>query len=226
MTTGIEAIGSPFNLNRTGLVVSDEESGGVLAQEDFLTLLTTQLQNQDPLSPMDNAEFLSQMAQFSTVEGIEQVNETLAGFEAVLGSNRVATAASLLGHSVLVPGAVARPDTSGEVHGMFELDTGASAITITYSDAETDALLQTQSLGGHSSGWVSFGWEDLPPEITNDRRPVRVQVTAETADGRISVPANVFARVTSALGGPSTDTITLQVEDYGVLDSDEVSAFR
>lgn len=226
MSTEIVASMNPFNLNRAGQVVSDKESGGTLAQEDFLTLLTTQLQNQDPLSPMDNAEFLSQMAQFSTVEGIERVNDTLAGFDAVLGSNRVSTAASLLGHSVLVPGSVARPDADGQVHGMAELDTGASSITITYSDAETDALLQTQTLGGHSAGWVSFGWEDLPPEITADRRPVRIQVTAETPDGRVSVPANVFARVTSALGGPSTDTITLQLEDYGVLDSEEVSAFR
>ena len=84
-----------------------------LGQKDFLQLLTAQLQNQDPFAPMENGEFLAQMAQFSTVQGIEDVNSTLSGISNQIGSNRIATGASLLGQQVLVPGAVARPDASG-----------------------------------------------------------------------------------------------------------------
>ena len=75
-----------------------------LGQADFLKLMTTQLQNQDPFAPMDNADFIAQMAQFSTVTGITDMGQTLKGMSDQLQEFRIATASNLLGHSVLVPG--------------------------------------------------------------------------------------------------------------------------
>ena len=75
-----------------------------LGQEDFLKLMTTQLQNQDPFAPMENGDFIAQMAQFSTVSGIKDVNDSLSGLAGEYEKARIATAASLLGHSVLLPG--------------------------------------------------------------------------------------------------------------------------
>ena len=72
-----------------------------LGQEDFLKLMTTQLQNQDPFSPMENGDFIAQMAQFSTVTGITEMSESLKNLSGQLGEFRIATATNMLGHSVL-----------------------------------------------------------------------------------------------------------------------------
>ena len=71
-----------------------------LGQEDFLKLMTTQLQNQDPFAPMENGEFIAQMAQFSTVTGITEMGQTLKGLSDKLNEFRIATASDLLGNSV------------------------------------------------------------------------------------------------------------------------------
>ena len=92
-----------------------------LGQEDFLKLMTTQLQNQDPFAPMDNGDFIAQMAQFSTVTGITEINNNLTNLGSKLEPNRVATAAQFLGHSVLVPGQIVSPDDNGEIHGVVDL---------------------------------------------------------------------------------------------------------
>ena len=81
-----------------------------LGQEDFLRLMTTQLQNQDPFAPMENGEFIAQMAQFSTVTGITEMGQSLQGISDKLNEFRIATASDLLGNSVLVPGNIARPN--------------------------------------------------------------------------------------------------------------------
>ena len=101
-------------LNKLGVKTQEEAAKGnkktALGQEDFLKLMTTQLQNQDPFAPMDNGDFIAQMAQFSTVTGITSMDESLKNVAAKLGETRIATAANMLGHSVLVPGKIARAD--------------------------------------------------------------------------------------------------------------------
>ena len=81
-----------------------------LGQEDFLKLMTTQLQNQDPFAPMENGEFIAQMAQFSTVTGITEMGQALKGISDKMSEFRIATASDLLGNSVLVPGNIVRPN--------------------------------------------------------------------------------------------------------------------
>jgi flagellar basal-body rod modification protein FlgD len=81
--------------------VSNEDS-----EQRFLKLLVTQLNNQDPLNPMQNAELTSQLAQMSTVSGIEKLNTTLSGLVNQTGSNQVLQSASLIGYNVLSPGDV------------------------------------------------------------------------------------------------------------------------
>ena len=216
---------NPFYTGNLGQGTTDKQANS-LGQQEFLVLLTTQLQNQDPLSPMDNTEFISQMAQFSTVEGIDRVNASVTSLGDMLGGNRVSTAASILGHSVLVPGNMARVDDQGEIHGMAELSSNVSSMTVTYTDPNTNQPIHVQELGAQVGGMIEFGWDEVPAAIQAVNGQVRVSIMAETENGTISVPASVFARVDSALGGPSSDTITLLVEDYGALDTTEVTAFR
>ena len=103
-----------------------------LGQEDFLKLMTTQLQNQDPFAPMENGEFIAQMAQFSTVTGITEMGQTLKGLSDKLNEFRIATASDLLGNSVLVPGNLVRPNKEGEIHGIIDLPSPSSETSVSF----------------------------------------------------------------------------------------------
>lgn len=196
---------------------------GDLGQQDFLTLMTAQLQNQDPFAPMENGEFLAQMAQFSTVAGLDRVNSTLAEIGSQIGGNRIATASSLLGQQVLVPGSLARPDASGGVHGVADLPEAASAVTVTYSDAETGAELHRQDMGAQPAGLMGFDWDGLPPEIVAGRRAVRVAIEV---DGDAPAEPFVYARVVGVQMPESGEDMTLRVEDYGLRSSLEITDIR
>ena len=197
-----------------------------LGQGDFLTLLTAQLKNQDPLKPMDNAEFLGQMAQFSTVSGIDRVNDTLASFGSGMRDMRISMASSMLGHSVLVPGSVAYPDAEGAVRGAVDLPAPVQSLVVSYSDSRTGTLLHSQTLGAQSAGLVGFEWTDLPSEITSARGPVRVSLSAVQEGESVNLDPQVYARVLSANAGAGVDDVTLQVEGFGAINTLEIESFR
>ena len=89
--------------SQIGLGVQQQSRNENLGQADFLRLMTEQLKNQDPLKPLSNNEFLGQLAQFSTVQGIQDLNAGFGGLQSALGGDQVLRAASLVGHEVLVP---------------------------------------------------------------------------------------------------------------------------
>ena len=148
-----------------------------LGQSDFLKLMTTQLQNQDPFAPMDNGDFIAQMAQFSTVTGIEEVNGSLKRLVEEFDQARIATASNLLGHSVLVPGSVGRPNEDGELHGVLDLPEATFMTKLTYFDADTNEELHSEDLGALAAGLVGFSWTCLlytspsPRDVEESRMP-------------------------------------------------------
>jgi flagellar basal-body rod modification protein FlgD len=197
-----------------------------LGQADFLRLLSAQLQNQDPLKPLDNAEFLSQMAQFSTVSGIDRMNATLEGMAGGQRGTGIATAAELLGRQVLVPGSVTRPDAAGAVHGAVTLDKPAEALVVTWTDAATGAILHSQTLGAQAAGTVEFGWQDVPADMVAGRSAIGLSVSALRGGATALEEAQVYARVLSASTGATGSDVTLQVEDFGLLDGLEIERIR
>ncbi len=197
-----------------------------LGQQDFLTLMLAQLKNQDPLNPMENGEFLAQLAQFSTVSGIEKVNDTLESLGEGMRDFRISTAANLLGHEVLVPGNIARAGKDGSINGVVDLPRAASSVTISYSDANTGTLLHTESYAAQSAGLMGFSWSGLPQSMVEARSPIRVTVSATSDTGTAQVGPSVFAKVLSARNGANGADLTLQIEDYGALNALEVEAFR
>ena len=124
------------------------------AQNRFLTLLTTQLKNQDPLSPMDNAQMTSQLAQISTVDGIERLNATLASLMAGQQSSETLQAAALVGRGVLVPGSGLTLSAKGAVGG-YNLDAGADKVVLNITDANGLQVAQ-MDLGAQEAGTHSF----------------------------------------------------------------------
>lgn len=128
-------------------------------QDRFLNLLVAQMKNQDPLNPLDNAQVTSQMAQLSTVQGIENMNATLESLAASLGSNQMAQAANLIGHGVLVPGNVIGPAQENAVVG-FDLAGAADSVKLTIENA-AGATVRTIDLGARAAGVNVVAWDGL-----------------------------------------------------------------
>ncbi|WP_284620189.1 flagellar hook assembly protein FlgD [Aquabacterium humicola] len=124
----------------------------------FLKLLVTQMQNQDPLNPMDNAQITTQMAQISTVSGIDELNKSIVSMSAMLMQTQQLQAASLIGKNVLVPGNKLAVDASGNARGAFELAEGADAVTVQVKNAN-GLVLDTISLGPQDAGRLNFNWK-------------------------------------------------------------------
>ena len=196
-----------------------------LGQEDFLKLMTTQLQNQDPFAPMENGEFIAQMAQFSTVTGITSMDESLKDVASKLGETRIATAANMLGHSVLVPGTVARTDDDGSINGVIDLPSASTNVNVVFKSQNGD-ILDTINLGNHPSGLVGFAWNGAPKDMIESDAPIFVEAYANTGKGIEGVSSSIFAEVLSSAAGDGNTGVTLDVRDYGTISANEVIKFR
>jgi flagellar basal-body rod modification protein FlgD len=127
------------------------------AQERFLKLFVAQLNNQDPLNPMDNAQMTSQMAQINTVTGIQQLNETLKGMSTQLSAFQGMQGASLVGRQVLVNGQ--KLGFEGDVgQGAFSLPEAANAVAVDVMGT-AGQVLGSINLGARSAGMHSFDWD-------------------------------------------------------------------
>jgi flagellar basal-body rod modification protein FlgD len=139
-----------------------------LGQQDFLTLMITQFKNQDPFEPMDNGDFLGQLAQFSTVNGIESLNQGFAGLSASMQSDQILQAASLVGHTVLASTNIGFLEDRGEISGAVELDSSASNVQIEVTNTAGE-LVQRLDLGEQQPGLARFTWDGR--DSSGDRVP-------------------------------------------------------
>jgi flagellar basal-body rod modification protein FlgD len=128
-------------------------------QNRFLSLLVAQMKNQDPLNPLDNAQVTSQMAQLSTVQGIENMNSSLQTLAASMGANQMAQAANLIGRGVLVPGDGISPAPMEDVMG-FELARPADKVTVDILDAG-GGVVRSLDLGPREGGINVLAWDGL-----------------------------------------------------------------
>ena len=126
-------------------------------QDRFLKLLTTQLKNQDPLNPLDNAQMTSQMAQISTVDGITKLNETLQKLINNAADTQTMQAAALVGHGVLVPGSDMTLANGAGVAGL-ELAEPADRVTVTIKDSN-GLTVRRLELGDMEAGAQHFQWD-------------------------------------------------------------------
>ena len=164
--------------------VQDNSKRNELGQEDFLKLMTTQLQSQDPFKPADNAEFMSQLAQFGTVTGIEDLKTEIQNLAGSLVSNQTFQAAGMLGRTVLIPASHAVLEQGGVIEGAVELPNAVSSLNIGIYDP-AGQLVKNVSLGSQAPGMVSFDWDGL---ATDGKvvPPGRYEIRAEASSGGIN----------------------------------------
>lgn len=126
-------------------------------QNRFLTLLTAQIRNQDPLNPLDNSQMTSQLAQISTVDGIERLNATLQALMNNSSDSSALQAAALVGHGVLVPGSGLRLE-QGAALGGIELTEPAERVRVSIKDG-SGVVIRTLDLDARGIGSHVFQWD-------------------------------------------------------------------
>jgi flagellar basal-body rod modification protein FlgD len=135
---------------QTGTTSADDTA------DRFLKLLVAQMQNQDPLNPMDNAEVTTQMAQIQTVQGVSQLNTTMQGLSTQFVQMQALQAASLVGKPVTVPGNQL-PIVDGTGQGGFNLSSAATSVKVDVI-ASSGQIVDTMNLGAQPAGANSFEW--------------------------------------------------------------------
>jgi flagellar basal-body rod modification protein FlgD len=162
---------SKLNGTTTSSTASDAST------DRFLKLLVTQLQNQDPLNPMDNAQMTSQMAQISTVSGLEKVNTSIQDMSSQFMSLQAVQGANLVGRSVLIEGKDLKV-TDGQAGAGFELDGAADSVKVEVLSS-AGRVVDTLDLGAQSTGQHGFNWT-APAGVGTDGLTFRVKATLGT----------------------------------------------
>jgi flagellar basal-body rod modification protein FlgD len=140
---------------------ADKVKSNEMGQDEFLKLMIAELNNQNPLDPQDNGEFIAQLAQFSTVEGLDKLNTTTESMSDGMRSSQALQASSLVGQSVIVEGnEMGLLLNKGIVSSYSDLPESATDLKLTIED-ENGQLLEQFSLGNHAEGEMSIRWDGL-----------------------------------------------------------------
>jgi flagellar basal-body rod modification protein FlgD len=153
-----------------------------MGQTDFLKLLTTQMQTQDPFEPMDNSQMVAQMATITNSTGIAEMNATLKSLVSTLTGSRLDNAASWIGHSMLVKSNITAPDAAGQYSGQFTLASAASDVNVDLLDG-SGAVVKTFEMGAREAGDTSFYWDGKDADgntIATDALQIRVRGATPT----------------------------------------------
>lgn len=210
-TTAITAA-SGTKAGTTGAAANPNE-----ASDRFLKLLVTQMQNQDPLNPMDNAEVTSQMAQINTVTGIQQVNETLKNMAEQFTAMQVLQGSSMVGHNVLVEGnALTRID--GVASGAVELAGATDAVKLEIL-SPGGVVLETFNMGALPAGRHPFNWDASGYKGTGEPS---FRVTA-SAGGK-AVASTSFAQDKVVSVGSDNGALSVQLQGRGAVAYSSVKA--
>ncbi|WP_341938710.1 flagellar hook assembly protein FlgD [Marinimicrobium sp. C2-29] len=145
----------------------DDEKPNEMGQSAFLELMITQMNNQDPLSPQDNTEFIAQLAQFSSVEGLERLNSNFEDFSGSFMSNQALQASSLVGRSVTVPTESTQLLEGGIVNGSVDLESSAGDMRLNIYD-DKGALVANVPMGAQPAGELAFRWDGQNMEVNGE----------------------------------------------------------
>jgi flagellar basal-body rod modification protein FlgD len=189
------------------------------SEDRFLKLLVAQMQNQDPLNPMDNAQVTSQMAQINTVSGIEKLNTTVESLSGQFAQMQVLQGASMVGRDVVVPGNL-MDITNGVGQGGFDLSGPADNVKVEVL-APSGQVVDTMNLGALGSGMQSFDWS--AKGATNDSG-LRFRVTA--SNGSVSsTPATLMRDRVNAIN-TTGNSFNLELQNAGTVPYSSVRALN
>ena len=165
-------------------------TGDELGKDQFLELLVAQMNNQDPLSPQENGEFIAQLAQFSTVEGIGNLNTSMESLLSGYQSSQALQASSMVGRTVIVPADQAVVDTEAGLEGQLALQKNSTNVFVNIYD-QAGSLVKTINLGSQEAGMHDFTWDGTD------------------ASGNLAEPGIYTVEAMASIGGKNTQMATL-----------------
>ena len=214
--TSISAL-SPTQTSSTSAATNTATSDANASQDRFLKLLVAQLNNQDPMNPMDNAQMTSQMAQINTVTGIQQVNETLKSMATQFSSLQVLQGTSMVGHDVMVESNIlTRVD--GVASGAIDLAGKADTVKVEIM-SPGGQVMDSFNLGSREAGRQSFNWDASSYQGVGDPS---FKVTASLA-GQV-VASTSLARDKVVSVGSENGAMTVQLQGRAAVAYDKIKA--
>jgi flagellar basal-body rod modification protein FlgD len=188
------------------------------SQDRFLKLLVAQINNQDPLNPMDNAQMTSQMAQINTVSGIQELNATLKGMADQMSATQSLQGASLIGREALIDGNGLAFE-GGVAKGAISLPTSATKVSVDIMGTNGE-IIDTVDMGARSAGQQAFEWN------TGSVSPASIAGFAVRAsNGAEAIAATTLSRVKVASVGMSNGVMNLQLANGRTVPYDQARAF-
>ena len=209
----------PSSIKTTAQARKEEEEkaltgdGGAMGQTAFLTLFTTQLQNQNPLDPMENEAFVAQLAQFSQLEATTKMSDNLQNLVASMSNERMSAASGMLGRKVAISDGKALLSNGMPVEGNVALANDVDSLTIkVYSS--TGQLIRTGEIGAQKKGDFFFTWDGKDNNGTAVADGVyRMEATATRFGKSSKAPVSTMAMVKSVTTDATTGDMQLELED-------------
>ena len=196
-----------------------------LGQDDFLRLMMTQLKNQDPFKPLDPSQYVGQLAQFSSVSGLKEINTAISGLTASLRGNQVLDGAAMIGRTVVAEGSQVYLGAPAEdrvgIAGAITVPKGTTSLQLVVKDA-SGATIKTEALNS-TSGMHGFQWDG-----TNDAGTAvaagsyKVELLANVAGKTESLKTSIAATVSSVALDPTTGGLLLDTDTLGEVSMSDV----
>ena len=200
-----------------------EEKGG--DKTDFMKLMIAQLQNQNPLDPKDGGEFLSQLAQFTQVEGITKINEQISDMTSRFNSSQALQATALVGRDVRVETSRSYYTPGNEVTGIAELTASSSNIVMTVTNA-SGALIDQVKLPSSSAGNIPITWDGKNAEgLPVSEGRYNISVKAEEGGEMVELRTELDINVNSVTVG-GDGILSLNLAGGGVMPLNQVTQIK
>ncbi len=208
-----------------------------LGQSAFLELMITQLENQDPLSPQENSEFIAQLAQFSSVESLDKLNNNFDSFASNFVANQALQASTLVGRSVTVPSDTTDLIPGEVVSASVDVPSSSGEVTLNiYSESGT--LVDQVDLGAQPAGELALRWDGIQVEANGNlldwqssqengmpAGTYRFEVLSQQNGEEIQLDTALSANVNSVTVGQN-GTLTLNLSGIGPVSLNDIKQFN
>jgi len=216
---GSNEIFSTLGLSRG---VQENKSSNDLALDDFMKLMVTQLNNQDPFEPMENGDFLAQIAQFGAVAGLDQLNDQFSGLASSITSGQAVQAGNLVGRRVLAPTDQGVLIPGQNINGQVTLEDAASDVTVRITDVVGQAVKEFR-LGAQQAGSVDFSWDGLNNlGVYAPAGTYKIEIAAQRGGESEGLETQIYATVESVSLGKQGEGLTLNLGRQGSVAFDDI----
>jgi flagellar basal-body rod modification protein FlgD len=202
------AISNSTSAASNALMGNKTETNDPAAMQDrFLKLLVAQMNNQDPMSPMDNAQLTSQMAQINTVSGIQELNQAVSNISSQFGAMQMLQGSGLIGRDVMYAGNQLNVQ-NGVARGAVDLAASVEDLRIQITNS-AGTVLDTVALGAKSAGRANFSWDASSNTGSGN---VYMKVVA-TAGGKAIDATSYVAGTVKSVGADTKGALSMQLQN-------------